>query len=905
MQKNYLILFFLVFTIGGVSAQGETSNWYFGENAGVRFNNDGSVTALNDGNLNTVEGCTSISDSNGQLIAYTDGITVYNRKHQVVQNGVGLFGDPSSAQSAIMVPKPEDPNIYFIFTVDTSINENDPDFGLNYSVLDISLNGGNGAITQKNINLLQDSSEKITGVIKDCFEKSIWVISLGSENNNGAFYDTYYCYEVSSTGIVTTPIKNTFPNLFIRDGRGYLKLSSDGTKMASANANDGLYLYDFDAKTGILSNEIFISNPTPNQIAYGVEFSNNNRFLYLNSHNNSNNQPSNASLIQYDITATNISASAVVIDQREAYRGALQMAENGKIYRTNPISYSEGVPFLSVINNPSELGAAANYQHNTVSLNGRLAMQGLPPFIQSFFNKTDLIKNPDGTTSSTLTVCQNDGFILEAEDFPGAIYNWEKDGLPIANTSYFLEISAAQLTDTGKYGLKITLPDPKDCPIIGESIILVNPAPPSGILSIVQCDADELNPSDGITTINLQQAYLFEPNANNFTFLFYENATALANDNPIVNTIEYINTNAFNQTLYYKAISNLGCDANGEVQVNIQATTVGINSQSPFYACESNPDDDKIEGFFYLDEIRQNNYANIDANFYASLEDLATEQNAISGNFLTESITLYVRLESSNECQGFDEIALIVNTTPKIEFPEINYLCTDGEPLDLIAPAGFDVYRWIRINGAIETEIASIELLTITAAGNYALEVGFTYNAGANTANCNNRLNFVVQPSNIALIRNIEIKDISENNTVEIFVTGDGHYEYSMDRITYQDNTKFSNVPSGFSTVYIQDKFGCGISEQKIAIIGYPKFFTPNGDGFNDFWQIVGIDEVFQPNSVITIYNRFGAFIADIIPKNEGWDGLVDGQPLPASDYWFKVDLEDGRIFKGHFALKR
>jgi len=79
---------------------------------------------------------------------------------------------------------------------------------------------------------------------------------------------------------------------------------------------------------------------------------------------------------------------------------------------------------------PSEKGAAANYQHNAVSYRVEMPHQGLPPFIQSFFNKTDLIKNPDGTTSSSLTVCENDGFILEADNFPGAVYQWEKRWYP-------------------------------------------------------------------------------------------------------------------------------------------------------------------------------------------------------------------------------------------------------------------------------------------------------------------------------------------------------------------------------------------------------------------------------------------------------------------------------------------
>ena len=115
MKKKYFSFLFFIFTLFTTVAQRETSNWYFGFGAGIHFNDNGSVTPLTNGKLNTLEGCTSISDADGTLLAYTDGITVYNKNHQIVQNGNGLLGDPSSTQSAIIVPKPQDPNIYYIF----------------------------------------------------------------------------------------------------------------------------------------------------------------------------------------------------------------------------------------------------------------------------------------------------------------------------------------------------------------------------------------------------------------------------------------------------------------------------------------------------------------------------------------------------------------------------------------------------------------------------------------------------------------------------------------------------------------------------------------------------------------------------------------------------------------------
>src|SRR5690606_37545383 len=116
-----------------------------------------------DGQLNTIEGCSSISDENGNLLFYTDGITVYNRLHVIMSNGFGLLGDPSSSQSAIVVPKPNDPDIYYIFTV----GSNQSLTGLKYSVVDMTSDGGLGQVVQKNINLLSQCSVKVSAVLKD------------------------------------------------------------------------------------------------------------------------------------------------------------------------------------------------------------------------------------------------------------------------------------------------------------------------------------------------------------------------------------------------------------------------------------------------------------------------------------------------------------------------------------------------------------------------------------------------------------------------------------------------------------------------------------------------------------------------------------------------------------------
>ena len=395
MKKILLILSLLLCTQSW--AQNQAANWYFGYGAGISFDvASGAVSSMDGGNLSTNEGSATISDEDGNLLFYTDGTFVFNKNHQVMQNGSGLYGDSSSTQSAIIVPKPDDVNIYYIFTVDNRLDGND--FGLNYSVVDMTLAGGLGSVTNKNINLLALCTEKISAVIKDCVTKSIWVVTLASESGNLGPVNSYHAFEVNNSGVNTTPVTSTFNNLSVFDNRGYLKLSPDGNVLASANVQGGLYIYDFDSATGIVSNQQQLYINSSSNLPYGVEFSPNSQLLYVHSSNDffdpSNqdeaNNPANHSstLTQFNLRAPNIQASEFIVDDRSLYRGGLQLGPNGKIYRALSATYSQGLPYLGAINNPNNIGAACNYQHNAVSVSPNNSSQGLPPL----FNRYSILK---------------------------------------------------------------------------------------------------------------------------------------------------------------------------------------------------------------------------------------------------------------------------------------------------------------------------------------------------------------------------------------------------------------------------------------------------------------------------------------------------------------------------------
>ncbi|MGB5363697.1 MAG: T9SS type B sorting domain-containing protein, partial [Aureibaculum sp.] len=184
-------------------------------------------------------------------------------------------------------------------------------------------------------------------------------------------------------------------------------------------------------------------------------------------------------------------------------------------------------------------------------------------------------------------------------------------------------------------------------------------------------------------------------------------------------------------------------------------------------------------------------------------------------------------------------------------------------------------------------------------------ESGIYYLTAIDSNNCSRTKKITISDSNIASISNIEIVDDSANNSISISVNGQGDYEYSLDNEEgpYQDHHVFNNVLAGNHTIYIRDINGCGMISEEVSVIGYVRFFTPNGDGYNDNWQVQGVN--LQPNSEILIFDRFGKVLAKIDPNSEGWDGRYNGKLMPESDYWFLVKLDDGRTRRGHFSLIR
>ena len=240
--------------------------------------------------------------------------------------------------------------------------------------------------------------------------------------------------------------------------------------------------------------------------------------------------------------------------------------------------------------------------------------------------------------------------------------------------------------------------------------------------------------------------------------------------------------------------------------------------------------------------------------------------------------------------------------------------CENADPLTISAPAGADGYRWFRVGqfGGSDTLISEDLEITVSETGEYYLEAYTIVSQPGDIIECPTILEFEVVSSEVATINNLDIRDTALGLEITVQVSGIGDYEFAIDDIDgpYQDSNVFRQVTPGTHTIYVRDKNGCGIVEetfeQDLTVEGFPKFFTPNGDNINDFWQFI---QPIEGETIvlvsIEIYDRYGKLLRQIDQNSQGWDGTLNGRPLPAGGYWFKAVEDDGGIVQGNFTLKR
>ena len=439
-----------------------------------------------------------------------------------------------------------------------------------------------------------------------------------------------------------------------------------------------------------------------------------------------------------------------------------------------------------------------------------------------------------------------------------------------------------------------------DCFDTTEFTVNVYAIPQALNANLIQCDEDGTN--DGLTTFNLSEANATLSGASpDRTIRFYLTFDNAENSTDEITAAGFTNTSN-PQTLYAQVIDdNSGC-------FNISELTLDVSLTSGLDASLTTCDDDGIEDGFALfnlstatPTILSGLPADYNLEYYETYQDALLEQNSLGQNFtntIAYNQTIFARIENNNQCYGVNELNLSVFELPQLDQGDETFFCIDSNSPPVFIDSGIignpSDFSFLWSSGQTSDEIE------ISQGGTYTVTV-------TNANGCTQTKSITIVNSNIATIENIEINDVSANNTVTVIATGEGDYEYALDDVLgpYQDDNTFYNVTPGFHTVYVRDKNNCGIADQIISVIGFPNFFTPNDDGYNDSWHVYGINTPSQAGSKIYIFDRYGKLLKELSYNSLGWDGTYNGNPMPTSDYWFYIELNDNRIFRGHFTLKR
>ncbi len=424
MKKRLLItlLFLTAFCCGEGFAQNSdkkrTNHWYFGTRAGVDFSS-GTAVADTNGKLTSLQGMSTMSDTSGNLLFYTDGKTVWNAQHDSMPNGtgIGVGHNATPVKGVVIVPKPMNNSIYYIFVVDGW--EHQFLNGLRYSIVDMTLDSGRGSVTQKNILLFGPTTEQL-GVIKDATGCGYWILS------HERYSDKFRSYHLTNNGIDTNavitaiaPDYGYMASFSIYAGGAGITFSPNGNLFGTIDwwgwrngtgIPDSTSLYHFDRNTGIVSNKITLDIDT---MTFAIGISPDNTKLYLYEGYNL------AKLYQYDISnysSISIQSSKTFIHAGNDLPTDYRQGIDGKLHGCSELRL-----YLSTIHNPNASGQACNFVKNNTSLGGRTGLMELPNFVESFFDSSSAcVTSVNEIENSGIHIYPNlvrDWIVVEGNDF--------------------------------------------------------------------------------------------------------------------------------------------------------------------------------------------------------------------------------------------------------------------------------------------------------------------------------------------------------------------------------------------------------------------------------------------------------------------------------------------------------
>lgn len=506
---------------------------------------------------------------------------------------------------------------------------------------------------------------------------------------------------------------------------------------------------------------------------------------------------------------------------------------------------------------------------------------------------------PDRTVTASNPLCAGEVYTLDATPpgTPPLSYIWYKDGSLLSGEN------SPQLTITAEGLYKVVLDFGSGCTATDEiTIEYALPVPAQGAI-LYQCEPS----NTGIATFNLFEATSEITNGDETLQVlgFYPTYIEAQNNiNRILNPNAYTNT-VINETVYAKVLATYNCT--GIAPLSLRTTT---NTIPPYELVNCSLLDNFDLSEFNLDEatsqIEADFGSDIRVRYFRNYNDAISNTNALPSVFLNTEGNfqiIYGRVSGTTGCEGITQIYLSVIPTPQFEERNYSY-CNNLFPETITIDSGVlgntANYSYVWSTGERTATIA------VNTGGIYTVTVTNTVLIRGLTYECTATNSITVVASETAEFT-YDITGPYGNQSVIISASGDGDYVYALNYSfgPYQESPIFEGVQGGVHTLYVRDRKGCGTTSTQIYVLDFPRYFTPNNDGYHDVWTIKGSNETDVQVTYVEIFDRFGKLIYRITESNPDWDGTYNGNTVPSSDYWFKVYFTTGDFYHGHFTLKR
>lgn len=537
----YLCFLLIPFVAFG---QGEFDQWRFGYNAGVSFST--SPSFVTGSAISASEGSATVSNCDGELLFYTDGMTVWGSDNSMMTNGYDLRGSGASypsTQAALIVKRPKSQSIYYIFTSSDI-------YGVNYSVVNMLANSGKGEVIQKNVQVSSSPTQKL-GVTYHANGEDIWVITHYEKSR------VYEAFLITPTGVSSNTVKSvTGPEH--RSAHGDLKVNQQGTKIAAVVQDDHLVtLADFDNSTGQVKNAVGVVNNYKNP--HGCEFSPTGNYMYVTAWGNP------GGIFQFAVNSNNSVTlnSSVNIAGSFTPNGSLQLGPNNKIYVAHVGDAFFSNRYLGVINAPDNAGTSANFNKNGLYLGSSGASSWQLP------NATltnDAVVLPQNIVATQFCLSDPTEFSLDnADDVLDVLWNFDDPSSGVSNFSSAINTSH-QFSAAGTYNVSVEVTTSCEVITLVRQVIIED-------FPVLNFDSLNVCP-DAQTNIS----------ANNQSGVSYSWTPVNGLSNPNVINPDY-NSQGLSDTsivFYIEAAFASGCSSIDTLEINISRKYLQTDT---FYVC--------------------------------------------------------------------------------------------------------------------------------------------------------------------------------------------------------------------------------------------------------------------------------------------------------------------------------